>query len=236
MKKIILGALCLFLSFAMMAQETSDENEQTETTTQDEVKKERKHAIGISGGTGGFGADYSYKLNKSFTVTARFNKLSYTAEDVEQEIDGEDLLFDADLNFQSIDLVISYYPFKSGFRIIGGIGSFSNNELNIVAEFTESVNIGDVPFTTDEVGVISIGNKWKKTAPYLGIGFGRAIPKNKRLGFGLEMGTYFAGSPDVTLDATGIIEQTATQQPLVQESLSELKYLPYIMFRLSYSI
>ena len=93
-----------------------------------------------------------------------------------------------------------------------------------------------VEFNSDDIGELNITTVWKKTAPYAGIGFGRAVPKNKRLGFGLEIGTYFAGSPDVTLEATGLIEQTKDQEALLQESFSELKFIPYISFRLSYSL
>lgn len=229
MKKTILSIFCVIFAISAYSQEIEPETEQEET------RKNRRHAIGFSAGTG-FAFDYSYKLNESFTVTARYNVLDYEVKELEQEIDGEELLIDATIDFKNIDVFFSYYPFKSGFRLIGGIGSFSNNSLNVVANFKNSVSIGDVEFNSDDIGELNITTVWKKTAPYAAIGFGRAVPKNKRLGFGLEIGTYFAGSPEVTLDATGLIEQTKDQEALLQESFSELKFIPYVSFRLSYSL
>jgi hypothetical protein len=52
----------------------------------------------------------------------------------------------------------------------------------------------------------------------------------------MELGTYFSGAPEVSLDATGIIENTKNQESLLQESFSELKFTPYLSLRLSYSI
>jgi hypothetical protein len=233
MKKTILSIFCLIFAMSAYSQEVESETEPE--TEQEETRKNRRHAIGFSAGTG-FAFDYSYKLNESFTVTARYNVLDYEVKELEQEVDGEELLIDATIDFKNIDVFFSYYPFKSSFRLIGGIGSFSNNTLNVVANFKNSVNIGDVEFNSDDIGELNITTVWKKTAPYAGIGFGRAVPKNKRLGFGLEIGTYFAGSPDVTLEATGLIEQTKDQEALLQESFSELKFIPYISFRLSYSL
>lgn len=227
MKKKILTLFLAIVTISAYSQE-----EEAEQTVE---KKNRRHAIGVSAGTG-VAFDYSFKLNESFSVTARYNTLSYKVEELEQEIDGEDLLIDAEIDFKNIDVFFSYYPFKSGFRLIGGVGSFSNNDVNVVATFKNSVNIGDVEFNSADIGVLDIKTKWKKIAPYAGIGFGRAIPKNKRLGFGLEIGTYFAGAPDVSLEATGLIEQTSDQEALLQESFSELKFIPYVSFRLSYSI
>lgn len=227
MKKQILTLFCFAISLTAMQAQMEEKEETT--------SKYRKLAIGVSGGTG-FGADLSYKFNDNLSVTARYNVLDYKAEDIEQEIDGNDVLIDANVDFKTMDLIFHYYPFKTAFNLAAGVGYFSNKELTINLSFAESIFIGDVEFTPEnDIGQLIIQSEWKEIAPYVGIGFGRAVP-NKRLGFGFEAGTYLAGSPKVTLDATGLIEGTKDQEPLVQESFSEFKFIPYITFRLSYSL
>ncbi|MGY6650299.1 hypothetical protein [Wenyingzhuangia sp. IMCC45574] len=220
MKKL-LTIICVFFATGIaMAQETDS--------------KERHFAIGVSGGTG-FGGDLSYKLNDYFSVSARYNMLSYREEGIKQELDGEDFLIDAEVDFKNIDLVFSIYPFKSSFKIVAGASYFLNSDLSIQTSFAESVFIGDVEFTPESgAGNLIINSDFGQVAPYLAIGFGRAVP-NKRLGFGIEAGAYYTGSPTVTLDATGVIENTVDQEPLVQDAFSEFKFIPYLALRLAYA-
>jgi hypothetical protein len=200
----------------------------------DSISKNRKHAIGLSIGTG-VAFDYSYKFTDRFSVTVRYNVFQYEIKDLKQTIDGEDLLIGADIDFKNIDVLFSYYPFKTSFKLIGGLGYFTNRKLTIPAVFAEGVSIGEVEFTPEELGEITIDMEWKQIMPYVGIGFGRAVP-NKRLGFGIDIGTYLGGEPDVALDATGLLAGTVDQEEVLNNGLSELKFIPYFSFRLSYSL
>tara|TARA_B100000809_G_scaffold228228_1_gene241102 strand:+ start:2479 stop:3156 length:678 start_codon:yes stop_codon:yes gene_type:complete len=224
MKKIILSTLCLFLSFGMNAQEEKE-------------KKDYRHAVGVGFGTG-LAIDYSFKLNESISFTARYNKFDNELKDFKQEIDGQNMLIDITPDFQSFDVCVSYHPFKNAFRLIAGYGSFQSSDLTVSAVFAETITIGDVEFEAEDIGLLTIGMIWKKSLPYAGIGFGRAVPKNKRLGFGVEFGSYFASSPEVTLATTGLIEPTGSedQRQLLEDSFASMKYLPYIQLRLSYAI
>lgn len=224
MKKIILNTLCLFLSFGVFAQK--EEFKET---------KNYRHAIGIGAGTG-LAVDYSFKLNETFYVSARYNIFEYGVKDLEQDIDGEAFLIDADVDFKGFDIALSIHPFKNAFKLVAGYGSFQASNLQVDAAFSESLFIGDVEFTTEDIGLLSITTTWKKQVPYAGIGFGRQVPKNKRLGFGIEVGTYFAGAPEVNLQATGILENTSTQESKLQDAFGELSYLPYVQLRVSYAI
>ena len=204
---------------------------------QEEEKKEYKHAIGIGAGTG-LAVDYSYKLNEYFYVTARYNIFDYEHNGLEQEIDGQNMLIDVTTDFSGFDVCVSVHPFKNAFRIIAGYGSFQSTDLTIASVFADKITIGDVDFEAEEIGLLNIGMTWDKQAPYVGLGFGRAVPKNKRIGFGVEFGSYFASSPEVTLETSGLIEPTgnADQEQLLNESFDTMKYLPYIQLRLSYAI
>jgi hypothetical protein len=225
MKKIITTLLLSILIFGSQYAQ--------EEMVKDSVKV-RKNALGVSFGTG-FGFDYSrtWKQNKLY-VTASFNSFAYTVKDLEQEINGEDMLSDAELDFQNLDIKLSYHPFSNAFKLVGGLGFFSSSNINIKTTFKNNIKVGDVEFNATDSGNLDINFNWSKTAPYLGLGFGRAVP-NKRLGFAFDFGTYMSSSPEITLDATGIIEQTKDQEALLNESFESFKFIPYASFRLSYS-
>lgn len=207
--------------------------------SQEEIVKDsakvRQSAIGISFGSG-LGIQYSrtWKPNKLY-ATASFNSFAFTIKDLEQEINGEEMVSDADLDFKNLDVKLSYHPFSNAFKLVGGLGFFQSSNINIKTTFKNNIKVGDVEFNADDSGNLDINFNWSKTTPYLGFGFGRAVP-NKRLGFAFDFGTYLSGSPKITLDATGIIEQTKDQEALLNESFKSFKFIPYGSFRLSYSL
>ncbi|WP_010135785.1 hypothetical protein [Ochrovirga pacifica] len=218
MKKTLILLICLCTSLSAFSQE----------------EKERKHALAIGAGSG-LNVGYSYKLNDYFSLTAKYGALKYKQEDFDYEIDGEDLLVDGEFDFTHGDLMLNIAPFGSGFRFVVGAGYFMTSAIDVDMTFSESVFIGDVEFTSDDVGHILINAEWDQILPYFGLGFGRAVPKTG-FGFGLELGTYYdADGPTMTLDATGLIEDTKNQQELLQESFKENKFIPYVNLRFAFS-
>jgi hypothetical protein len=98
MKKHLILLFLLTLSFGITAQKTQEQAASTSSN---------KHAIGIGAGTG-IALDYSYKINDRFSVTSRFNILDYSVQEMEEEIDGQNILIDADVNVKKIDSIFSY--------------------------------------------------------------------------------------------------------------------------------
>jgi hypothetical protein len=231
MKKLCIAlVMSLFFYGSIYAQETIEEK--IEEITEDSI--ERKNAIGFSGGTG-LGIDYSrvWKPNKLY-LTAGFNALVFSIKGIEQEISGENLLVDTELDFKNFDMKISYHPFSNAFKLVGGVGFFASSNTNVKTTFKDNIVVGEVEFNTEDSGSLDIDVNWSEVAPYLGLGFGRAVP-NKRWGFAADLGTYFSSSPEITLDATGIIEQSKDQEALLNESFESFKFIPYATLRVSYS-
>lgn len=232
MKKITLFfILCALFTISFQAQGTGIDDS-SDFSDEDSVK-ERKNAIGISGGTG-YGFDYSRKLGDKVFVTLGYNALSYLVEDFEAELSGEDLLVDSEIDFSNIELKLDFHPFRNAFKLVVGAAYFSSSSINVGAEFSESVFVGDVEFTSDDIGSLNIDSDWGEFAPYVGIGFGRAVSR-KGLGFSFNAGTYYTESPTITLVATNILEQTSDQEGLLNESFESFTFIPYVTFRLSYS-
>ncbi|NJB82483.1 hypothetical protein [Wenyingzhuangia aestuarii] len=219
MKKTMILLICLCTSY-LFSQQTGE--------------KEKKHALAVHLGTG-LGLDYSYKINEYFSATARYSILKYKQEDFDYEIDGKDLLVDGEFDINHIDALFNIAPFGKAFRFVLGAGYFVKNDVDVTLSFKDEVKIGEVVFTSDDVGNIFINAQWEGLLPYAGIAFGRAVPTSG-FGFGVELGTYYdADGPSMSLDATGIIEQTKNQEALLQDSFKENKFLPYLSLRLAYS-
>jgi hypothetical protein len=232
MKKITLFfILSILFTVSFHAQESSTDD--FSDYSEDDSPKERKNAIGISGGTG-YGFDYSRKLGDKVFVTLGYNALSYIVEDFEAELSGEELLVDSEIDFSNVELKLDFHPFRNAFKLVVGAAYFSSSNINVGASFSESVFVEDIEFTSDDIGSLDIDFNWGEFAPYVGIGFGRAVSR-KGLGFSFNAGTYYTESPSITLVATNILEQTSDQEGLLNESFESFQFIPYLTFRLSYS-
>ena len=109
------------------------------------------------------------------------------------------------------ELVASVYPFPSFPFFISAGAFFGGDKLATITGHSEElknyisqgsqagVAIGDYVLPVDKDGNVSGGLKVKAVRPYVGIGFGRIVPK-KRLGFSGELGVQVHGTPEVYTD------------------------------------
>ena len=109
------------------------------------------------------------------------------------------------------ELLLNLYPFRSnGFFVAAG-ASFGgdkfvqitghSDELQqlIAAGGSAGLQIGDVSIPVDQNGNVSGGLKVSAVRPYVGLGYGRAVP-SKRINFMLDAGVQLHGTPEVYSD------------------------------------
>lgn len=92
-----------------------------------EIKKDtlkNKNSVSFTIGFG-LGAVYTRKLSNNLYATAGYNSFLFSLRNLEQEVSGEDLLIDTDLDFRSLDFKFHYHPFGTSFRLVGGVGYFT---------------------------------------------------------------------------------------------------------------
>lgn len=203
---------------------------------QDEKEiKEKESAFAISFGSPGTGLEYAKKFSSKLNAKVAwhfFNLKDFGRENISLNGSTVDVL--ANLKVSIIDLGIEYLPFNnSSFKISTGLGLLSNVKAGGVLTYTESVTIGSIIISKQDVGEIASDITWSGIAPYIGIGFGRAVPKRK-VELGIEFGAYFASSPNVDLTATELLAPTASQQEYLQESLEGYRFIPRIQFKLAH--
>lgn len=150
--------------------------------------------------------------------------------------DGIDYDFKADGGIHR--LALDYHPFSNGFFLSAGY-AVNNFELKAKALESGTVQIGDDSYT----GTIALkGTVDWQNSPSLSIGWGHSPAKG--LGFMVELGAYFTGSPDVDLAATftggGCPSQSALdasvkdEEKEVEKEIGDFNYLPVLQAGITY--
>ena len=135
------------------------------------------------------------------------------------------------------------YPFRSnGFFVAAG-ASFGgdkfvqitghSDELRqlITAGGSAGLQIGDVSIPVDQNGNVSGGLKVSAVRPYVGLGYGRAVP-SKRINFMLDVGVQLHGTPEVYSDFGQVDQLMAEVDNDFTDIINKLKVYPVIRFRI----
>lgn len=201
-KTISLFATLLLISVGLKAQDSSDSDNYIFT-----------HLGGsISVGTDGIGIDVAAPITPYVSVRAGvsfFPRIKYTKDDVKYTRNGIQGKGEVKAKLNKIDgkILFDAYPFglKNSFHVTAGL--FMGTSDIVTASFIEdpiSPIGGGIAKMIDgaqwsvrpdaETGAIDLRLKANSVKPYLGIGFGRAIPK-KRLNVAFDLGVQFHGTP-----------------------------------------
>ena len=173
--------------------------------------------------TNGLGLGYAASVSKDFAVRGQYNtmKFSFTGDS------GGVAATNADIQFNSLQVLGDWYPMDGGFRLTGGV-AFNNNKVT----FSGSGKINDKAATVD--GEIKMSDS---VSPYLGIGYATRPKDAKGFGFNLDLGAMFQ-NPKATLTATGTTATAAeieSQRLKLQEAADLFKVMPVFGLGISYS-
>lgn len=169
-----------------------------------------------------------------------------------------DVRLDAKVTKADFKLLFDIFPFKkSSFHLTGGFYAgksqllevyTTNNEevMQAITEYNESdirmydvlgVQVGDYLLTPNG-GQVKGFVKVKGFKPYVGFGFGRAIPKNTRLAFAFDLGVQFWSTPKFFIDQKqGEVEVTkkdvGNDDGGFVKVMSKITVYPCLNFRLT---
>lgn len=184
----------------------------------------------------GAGVEYSRAINEK--VNVRFGVYGGSTDDTVTE-SGVD--YKADLDMQNIAAIADYHPWKSGFRVSGGL-VYANNEVGLTAEAPD-LEIDGVRYNAAIKG--SIDNDG--FAPYLGIGWDQATRKKHGWSFSADAGVLITGSPDVSLERVRCTDSAGTgacsafdtrlanEEASLKNDIDDAKYYPVIAIGVSRS-
>ena len=135
---------------------------------------------------------------------------------------------------------------SGSFHLSAGLFHNGNKVTSVAkAENNDSYSINGNTYSTSEVGSIYGSIDFRSAAPYLGLGWGNPIGKEKGWGFTSDLGVVFQGAPSSTLTNSGCVASAAicaqfyndlNEENLnLEQKLSNFKYYPLLRIGVSYS-
>lgn len=213
--------------------------------------------IGVGVGTTGIDFQVAAPITDYLALRTGYSFMPDGAsykEDVNYHVNGvqQKTEIEAELNEGDFKLLLDFYPLRyATFHITAGF--FLGKERVVNAENTTPVTtisgmpvsalgggleIGDYVIGFDDDGIAHAAIQVKKFKPYVGIGFGRAVPR-KRLNVDFELGTQFWGSPKVMMQSPNGTWTQATSSDVKHEddgfidAVSKVKVFPVLTLRLN---
>lgn len=185
-------------------------------------------AIGLKAGSLGLGVEYTHEFNERLSVRGGLNGSTLGFRDERSGIS-----YDFDLRWDSLSVGVDFHPFKTPFRISGGLLR-NDNRLDAVSRPTDNVVIGDTTYTPDEVGALTGRVSFDRTSPFVGVGWDWSRTR-RHFGMSLDIGALDQGSPEVSLTGSGTLlgdpgfqADIESERAQLADSLSGLKLVPYL--------
>lgn len=210
--------------------------------------------VGVNAATTGFGFELSTPVTNYVALRAGINFMpgfSFTTDvdgrytaDTEYGEQTTDFTMDlkGGLKRTQGDVIFNIYPFGShnafyvaagayfGGKDILSLKGHSDELMNLQAD-NPYVEIGDYQLPVDENGNVDGSLRVNSFRPYLGLGYGRAIPK-KRVNFGVELGVQFMGHMKV-YSGDEVLQVKEYNDDDWQKWIDKLTVYPVLKFTIS---
>lgn len=196
--------------------------------------------IGLQAGTQGLGLRYQFAINDKWSLRAGIAFLPTLRRSVyEESIEATAKL---QANFSNFHLMGTYAPFFDSpwdfakqFQLVGGVALFMSNEVKGHGSTTKSLNYGEIVIDNHDVGTLDGKIVWNKIAPYAGVNLFQSLPA-KGLSLSMDMGTYYIGKPEVTIEGTGYLEDNKKLEKTLQSNLRNYQWFPVFQVSINYRI
>jgi hypothetical protein len=171
-------------------------------------------------------------------------------EDVNRDMD-----ITASLGLVNAKLLIDFYPSKkSSFHLTGGLYIGKEKLLNVEGKMEQMTQIlgviekngtnlwSDIYANTDEYQLmakdltdINAALAIATVKPYLGLGFGRAVPK-RRVGVSFDIGAFYMGAPKAKSDNVNVQKMVEYELKDVSDLLKYLSWYPTMSLKINIKI
>ena len=191
---------------------------------------------GVSAATNGFGANAYWQPVDKWKVALAgefFPQLS-----IDKTINEGSVSVDMNAKYKTGGVFVTGgYQFLSWMYATAGLGINFFKASAIGSP--QSMKYGDITLSPETIGGLNVNIKSGATvSPYLAIGFGRQLPTEKLVGVGVEIGAYYMGSPQLEIDATGMLEGTGDPEHVqaLQDEFSQFKFYPMIKLNVTFNV
>ena len=194
--------------------------------------------IALKASLNGFGGDIVYGLNERLGFRLGAETFSY---DRDISFSENDVDYDAvlDARVGSISLLCDL-SLSNWFFVTGGAG-YSLFKGTFDGEAAGPMPFGDITIPVEMIGDFhfDVVPDWKIT-PYLGIGFGRPVSAAKTVSFAFELGGFYQGPPDISIQSTGLLSPTSNpdhrHEARLEKQISQYWFFPVMRFNLSFKL
>lgn len=197
-----------------------------------------KLGAALKSSTTGLGGDVVVQFHERMTARVGFDQMGFS---MPFDFDQEGISFSADASVKA-GTILALYDFYLTKYIFASAGlGWNNFNINAAGGANQDLAYGDVSVPKEKVGAFEFDIKPSmRVSPYIGIGFGRTLGLNKMVGFAFEMGTFYQGSPDITIVSSGLIAPTSNpvhgQEARFENQLSQYSLYPVLKLNLSFKI
>jgi len=205
---------------------------------------------GVGVGTNGISIDVATNITRFVQVRAgvdimpgiKFNSDADFEYSVANDTRYGTVDLKGDLGRTQGHIIFNVYPFPIGSFYVAAGAYFAGNKLVKITGHSDELGqqsndgyaiIGDYRIPVDANGNIRGGLKVKSFRPYLGLGWGRAIP-GKLLAFGIDLGVQFEGKPEVYTDYGEIDQSLVDDDNTFNKIRDALSVYPTLTFKLNF--
>ncbi|MFC5475364.1 hypothetical protein [Paraherbaspirillum soli] len=175
--------------------------------------------VGITADLGTTGMGFHVTVPVQSSLNARFglNYLSYSYDGSTSDLD-----YKFKLNLNTFDALLDWFPMDNGFRISSGL-VYNNNKITANAKPNQigTYTINGNTYSAANAGQVDGKIDFRKIAPYVGIGWGNAVAKDKGWGFSSDLGVLFQGGARTSLNNSGCTADAATCARLASDVNAE---------------
>jgi len=194
--------------------------------------------LALKGSTVGLGGDVILRFNPKMDVRLGFETLA-TGFDFDFKENHVDYDANAHLKLGSVSALFDY-SFGSSFFATAGL-AYNLFNLSIAGHASKDMPFGDVYIDKDKIGTFDVSiDPSLKITPYLGIGVGKPLGKEKNLALAIEIGTFYQGAPDITVQSEGLLAPTSNpsfgREALMESQINHYYLYPVLKLSISYKI
>lgn len=199
--------------------------------------------VNVTGELGTTGAGFHVGAPVHPNVQARFGTgyLIYSYSSSTANLD-----YDLKLKSNTYDALLDWYPIgNSGFRLTGGV-AYNGNRIDASAKPNAAgvYTLQGTAYNAATAGRVDGKIDFRKTAPYLGIGWGKTLKKDKGWGFSADAGVLLQGAPRTSLVSNGctapaavcaqLAADLATEHTALANKVGRYKTYPVLRIGVSY--
>jgi hypothetical protein len=150
--------------------------------------------VGINVSNIGFGVEGRQTLSPSLDLRFGIAGIRYNTD-----FEYDDTDYDIEQSLAVPEVKLDWRPMQGMFRMTFGLAYYNEvTDITLVLNPTDNYNIGNGTYSGATIGSLNGKLSYHVGAPYFGVGWD-FLPKNRNLGFTIDVGGYYRNKPDVTL-------------------------------------